>query len=187
MRYLKYFESNLHTDIEDMFYELTDLGFDFKQESNKINLTKIGKFILSDVMREIQVVTSRLKDRIINIEINSSINRFILNIELKTELFLNVKVGDNENRFNIVDIKSDETKFSLKYDIKGLDSNNKVIHFKITIYLDGYNPSKELDIEYTYNNRKRGVSVNSKELLDVLTQYDDKLKIIDFIKKDLKK
>ena len=188
MKHLKQFESyKIYDDIKDYFLNLIDLGCSYNEDSNIIELKKEKDCPITEIVSEIDQIVSRLDDRMHKIELKLDVNKFHLIIELKVNLELKINVGTETIKLNVIDIKiSHENKYSLLYNVKCLDKDNNITYFKIRIWLDS-SIANQLDIEYTYNNRKKGLSVDLKDILDLFEKYNPDIKAIDLIKKALNK
>lgn len=186
MKYLKCFESILNEDIKDHFYSLIDLGCTYTHTNNSIELKKNNPSI-SEFMPEIERIFNRLVDleleKILDIELVLKPSRFLLKLNLKTSLYLNIIVGDENNKLKLINVK--KLNGWLHYEIKLLNEQNKISTLKTRYYL--YDKNSDIDIEFSFNNRKKGIKIDLKEFVDVLEQYDPNIELILYIKKVLNK
>lgn len=200
MKYLKYFESILNEDIKDQFYDLIDLGCTYTHTNNSIELKKDNPS-MSEFMPEVERIFSRLVDsqleKILDIELVLKPSRFLLKLNLKTSLYLNITVGNENNKLKLISVKKNSGTAWLHYEIKLLNEQNKISTLKVILFLGTYpvgitryykyDKNRDIDIEFTFNNRKKGIKIDLKEFVDVLEQYDPNIELIPYIKKALDK
>jgi hypothetical protein len=185
MKHLKQFESyQIYDDIKDYFLNLIDLGCSYNESSNIIELKKEKDCSITEIVSEVEQIVYKLDARIHKIQLKLDVNKFHLIVELKANLEFTIKVDRENKTLKVISIYKREREHFYEYMIKCMEKDSKISNINFTVslpYIGRIRNKWDDDINFKYNNRKRGVKIDLKDMLNLFKEYDPSIKAIEFL------